>query len=49
MYDTDTNGQIASGDIKTMFKLLGETVDNEDLEDMIREANLDGYDQLNYD
>ncbi|KYQ99709.1 calmodulin [Tieghemostelium lacteum] len=49
VFDKDGNGFISAAELRHVMTSLGEKLSNEDVDDMIREADLDGDGQINYD
>lgn len=49
VFDKNGDGFISSEELKSVMEHLGETLTPEELEEMIREADLDGDGQVNYD
>ena len=49
VFDKDGNGFISAAELRQVMSNLGEKLTDEEVEDMIREADLDGDGQVNYD
>ena len=48
VFDKDGNGNISATELKTVMHNLGENLSDADIEEMIREADLDGDGEINY-
>ncbi|XP_042464040.1 calmodulin-like [Zingiber officinale] len=49
VFDRDQNGFISASELRNVMISLGETLSDEEVEQMIREADLDGDGQVNYE
>ena len=49
VYDMDGNGYISKAELKHVYNNLGEKLTDEDVDAMIREADIDGEGQVNYE
>ena len=49
VFDKDGNGFISKDELKHVMQSLGENLTSEEVEEMIREADIDGDGQVNYD
>ncbi|KAF8692191.1 hypothetical protein HU200_039794 [Digitaria exilis] len=49
VFDKDQNGYISAAELRHVMINLGEKLTDEEVEQMIREADLDGDGQVNYD
>ncbi|CAI9118355.1 OLC1v1019915C1 [Oldenlandia corymbosa var. corymbosa] len=49
VFDKDQNGYISASELRHVMINLGEKLTDEEVEQMIREADLDGDGQVNYD
>ncbi|GJM95224.1 hypothetical protein PR202_ga11934 [Eleusine coracana subsp. coracana] len=49
VFDKDQNGYISATELRHVMINLGEKLTDEEVEQMIREADLDGDGQVNYD
>lgn len=49
MFDSDGNGFVGIQELRTVMLNLGEKLSTEELEEMIREVNLDGDGKINYE
>ncbi|KAI3975347.1 hypothetical protein MKX01_018789 [Papaver californicum] len=49
VFDKDQNGYISANELRHVMINLGEKLTDEELEQMIKEADLDGDGQVNYD
>ena len=49
VFDRDSNGFITSHELRHVMTSLGESLTPEEIEEMIREADVDGDGQINYD
>ncbi|XP_062108251.1 calmodulin-like protein 8 isoform X2 [Humulus lupulus] len=49
VFDKDQNGYISANELRHVMINLGEKLTDEEVEQMIREADLDGDGQVNYD
>ena len=47
--DSDGGGTISSEELKQVMRNLGETITEDEVEEMIREIDLDGDGQIDYD
>ena len=48
-FDKDQNGFISAAELRHVFTNLGEKITDEEIDEMIHEADLDGDGQLNYE
>ncbi|RID58592.1 LOW QUALITY PROTEIN: hypothetical protein BRARA_F01882 [Brassica rapa] len=48
-FDKDQNGFISAAELRHVMKNLGEKLTDEEVDEMIREADVDGDGQINYD
>jgi calmodulin len=48
IFDSDGNGTISAEELRQIMQNLGETLTNEEIEDMVKEADLDGDGQIDY-
>lgn len=49
MFDKDNNGLISSTELRRVMTNLGEKLTEAEVEDMIKEADVDGDGMVNYD
>mmetsp|Transcript_53342 Transcript_53342/g.129687 ORF Transcript_53342/g.129687 Transcript_53342/m.129687 type:complete len:127 (+) Transcript_53342:770-1150(+) len=49
VFDTDGNGSITADELKSIFNNLGEKLTDEEIDDMIKEADIDGDGEINYE
>ena len=49
IFDKDSNGYITASELKYVMHSLGEKLTDEEVDEMIKEADLDGDHQINYD
>ncbi|MBA0559035.1 hypothetical protein Golob_016017 [Gossypium lobatum] len=49
VFDKDLNGYISASELRNVMMNLGEKLSDEEVEQMIKEADLDGDGQVNYD
>ena len=49
MFDKDNNGYISAAELRHVMTNLGEKLTDEEVEEMIKEADTDGDGQVNYD
>ena len=49
MFDKDGNGYISAAELRHVMTNLGEKLTDDEVEEMIREADIDGDGQVNYD
>lgn len=49
MFDKDNNGVITSTELRRVMMNLGEKLTDAEVEDMIKEADVDGDGNVNYD
>ncbi|KAL8136658.1 hypothetical protein V2J09_002659 [Rumex salicifolius] len=49
VFDKDQNGFISAAELRHVMTNLGEKLTDEDVDEMIREADVDGDGQINYD
>lgn len=49
VFDKDNNGLISSTELRRVMTNLGEKLTEEEVEDMIKEADMDGDGMVNYD
>lgn len=48
MFDKDNNGYISAAELRHVMSTLGEKITESDVEEMIREADIDGDGKVNY-
>jgi calmodulin len=48
VFDTDGNGSITSEELRQIFSNFGEKLTDEEISDMIKEADTDGDGEINY-
>lgn len=48
MFDKDGNGHISAAELRHVMTSLGEKMNEEEVDEMIREADVDGDGQINY-
>jgi Ca2+-binding EF-hand superfamily protein len=48
VFDTDGNGSITADELRQIFMNLGEKLTDEEITDMIKEADIDGDGEINY-
>lgn len=49
VFDRDGNGFISAAELRHVMTNLGEKLTEEEVDEMIREADIDGDGQINYD
>lgn len=49
VFDKDQNGYISASELRNVMMNLGEKLTDEEVDQMIREADLDGDGQVNYE
>ncbi|XP_060047201.1 calmodulin-1-like [Erinaceus europaeus] len=49
VFDKDGNGYISAAELRHMMTNLGEKLTDEEVDEMIREADIDGDGQVNYE
>ena len=49
MFDKDGNGFISASELRQVMANLGEKLTDEEVDEMIREADIDGDGQVNYE
>jgi calmodulin len=49
VFDRDSNGFITSHELRHVMTNLGQSLSPEEIEEMVREADIDGDGQINYD
>ena len=49
LFDKDGNGYISACELRSLMQSLGEKLTDEEVDEMIREADIDGDGQVNYD
>ena len=49
MFDKDGNGFISAAELRHVMTNLGEKLTDEEVDEMIREADIDGDGQVNYE
>ena len=49
MFDKDGNGFISAAELRHVMTNLGEKLTDEEVDEMIREADVDGDGQINYE
>ena len=49
VFDKDGNGYISAAELRHVMTNLGEKLTDEEVDEMIREADIDGDGQVNYD
>ena len=49
VFDKDGNGFISAAELRHVMTNLGEKLTDEEVDEMIREADIDGDGQINYD
>ena len=49
LFDKDGNGFISAAELRHVMTNLGEKLTDEEVDEMIREADIDGDGQVNYD
>ena len=48
VFDTDGNGYISASELKQVMSNLGENMTDEEINEMLREADLDGDGQISF-
>ena len=48
VFDISNKGAISKGDLKRILEQMGEKLNDEDIEEMMREADLDGDGKINF-
>lgn len=48
-FDLDHSGKISADELRKVMHSLGEALTNDEIDDMIREADIDGDGQINYE
>lgn len=49
MFDKDGNGSISAAELKYVMANLGEKLTDEEVDEMIKEADIDGDGQVNFE
>ena len=49
VFDADGNGMISADELRQIMANLGEKLTQEEVEDMVKEADIDGDGQINYE
>ena len=49
VFDKDGSGTITSDELKEVMKAMGENLTEEEIDQMIREADIDGDGEINYE
>jgi len=49
VFDSDGNGMISSEELRQIMHNLGEKLTTEEVDEMVREADIDGDGQINYE
>ncbi len=49
VFDRDNNGFISASELRHVMTNLGEKLTDEEVDEMVREADIDGDGQINYD
>ncbi|KAK3093733.1 hypothetical protein FSP39_019382 [Pinctada imbricata] len=49
VFDKDGNGEISAAELRHVMKSLGENLTDDEVDEMIREADVDGNGQINYE
>jgi Ca2+-binding EF-hand superfamily protein len=49
IFDADGNGNISADELRQIMANLGEKLTDEEVEDMVKEADIDGDGQINYE
>lgn len=49
IFDTDGNGNISADELRQIMANLGEKLTEEEVEAMVKEADIDGDGEINYD
>ena len=49
VFDKDSNGFISAAELKQMMDSLGEKLTDEEVDEMVRVADMDGDGQVNYE
>ena len=49
IFDADGNGNISADELRQIMENLGERLTQEEVEDMVKEADIDGDGQINYE
>lgn len=49
IFDSDGNGKITSEELRLIMENLGEKLTDEEIDDMVKEADIDGDGEINYE
>ena len=49
VFDKDSNGFISAAELRRVLTIIGEELTDEDVDEMIRYADIDGDGQINYE
>lgn len=49
IFDADGNGKITSEELRLIMENLGEKLTDEEIDDMVKEADIDGDGEINYE